>query len=452
LKKNILFISIDSLRSDFVYDSNKESLTPNIDKIIKNGLFFSQTFSSSDATLFSWSSMFTGLFPFKTGIDTSSNFNKINHDITTLFDILSKEDYSFYGFRPNLSETIGIFPKFKNPNHLYDIHESLDGNLGTNILQLLSSELNKEPWFYFIHLNDLHFPLRVPDHFNDSKYGKSKYERALFNIDFWIGKIIEKIDLEKTLLIITADHGSYIKFLEHNNEKFDFEEIASKELVKNTITKKIPKFLKPVKDNFFYKSEMKKNHERQKYLENSTLTISQIRELSEGKFSVDHTLFDSKLKIPLLFLSNSIKPSIVNHLTRSVDILPTICDLLEIKINNKIDGVSLLPRILENSDNLIAYIQSTPLIDIKSNDVIGIRTSDYKYFRDKFEPKKRVHLYNIQTDPNEETNLANIDLKTVNQMEKILVSIMNQSSKKNNTMQNDDSNLIEDELKKMGYV
>ena len=45
-----------------------------------------------------------------------------------------------------------------------------------------------------------------------------------------------------------------------------------------------------------------------------------------------------------------------------------------------------------------------------------------------------------------------IDLKTVNQMEKILVSIMNQSSKKNNTMQNDDSNLIEDELKKMGYV
>ena len=254
------------------------------------------------------------------------------------------------------------------------------------------------------------------------------------------------------MLIITADHGSYIKFLEQNNEKFDFEEIASKELVKNTITKKIPKFLKPVKDNFFYKSEMKKNHERQKYLENSTLTISQIRELSEGKFSVDHTLFDSKLKIPLLFLSNSIKPSIVNHLTRSVDILPTICDLLEIKINNKIDGVSLLPRILENSDNLIAYIQSTPLIDIKSNDVIGIRTSDYKYFRDKFEPKKRVHLYNIQTDPNEETNLANIDLKTVNQMEKILVSVMNQSSKKNNTMQNDDSNLIEDELKKMGYV
>lgn len=435
-----------------MYDLNKKALTPNIDKIIKNGLFFSQTFSSSDATLFSWSSIFTGLFPFKTGIDTSSNFNKINHNTTTLFDILSKENYHFYGFRPNLSETIGIFPKFRNTNHLYDMHESLDDNLGKNILELLSSGLDKEPWFCFIHVNDLHFPLRVPDHFNYSKYGTSKYERALFNIDFWIGKFLEIINLEKTLLIITADHGSYVKFLEHNNEKFDFEEIASKELVKNTITKKIPKFLKPVKDNFFYKSEMKKNHERQKYLEKTNLTISQKRELSEGKFSTNHTLFDPKLKIPLLFLSNSIEPSIVNHLTRSVDILPTICDLLEIKIDNEIDGVSLLPKNLENLDNLIAYIQSTPLIDIKSNDVIGIRTSDYKYFRDKFEPKKRVHLYNIQIDPNEETNLGNVNLKIVNQMEKILVSIINQSSKKDDTIQNDDSKLIEDELKKMGYV
>ena len=170
------------------------------------------------------------------------------------------------------------------------------------------------------------------------------------------------------------------------------------------------------------------------------------------KENSNHTLFDPKLKIPLLFLSNSIEPSIVNHLTRSVDILPTICDLLEIKIDNEIDGVSLLPKNLENLDNLIAYIQSTPLIDIKSNDVIGIRTSDYKYFRDKFEPKKRVHLYNIQIDPNEETNLGNVNLKIVNQMEKILVSIINQSSKKDDTIQNDDSKLIEDELKKMGYV
>ena len=105
---------MDSLRSDYVYNPNKKSLTPNIDKIVTNGLYFSQAFSASDATLFSWSSMFTGLFPFKTGIENSSKFNKINNDVTTLFEILSTKNYNFYGFRPNLSDSTGIFPNFLN--------------------------------------------------------------------------------------------------------------------------------------------------------------------------------------------------------------------------------------------------------------------------------------------------------------------------------------------------
>ena len=136
--RNIFFLSIDSLRSDYVHDSNKKSLTPNIDKMLENALYFSQALSSSDATLFSWSSMFTGLFPFKTGIDISSNFNKINNDVTTLFHLLSTKNLKFYGFRPTLSETIGLFPNFLNENFLYETNESLDENLGNRIIELLN--------------------------------------------------------------------------------------------------------------------------------------------------------------------------------------------------------------------------------------------------------------------------------------------------------------------------
>ena len=449
--KNIFFLSIDSLRSDYVFSSNKKSPTPNIDKLVKNGLYFSQAFSASDATLFSWSSIFSGLFPFKTGINESSQFNKINNDVTTIFKHLSQKKYNLYGFRPRLSETIGLFPDFLNKNFLYDTNDSLDDKLGKNIIELLTSQKLKEPWFYFIHLNDLHFPIRVSKKFNKSQFGISKYERALFNVDFWIGKFLETINLNDTLFVLTADHGSYVKFLEINDQKFDFEEIASDELAKTSLTKKIPKFLKPVKDNFFYKNEIKKNKQRQKLLDETNLTISQKRELAEGKFDIDHTLFDPKLRIPLLFVNNSIKHKIVDKLVRSVDIFPTISDFLNIEIKEKLDGISLLSDSL-SSENLVSYIESTPLIDIDSNDVIGVRTSDFKYFRDKSNAKVRVHLYNLKNDPKEENNLASSELKKVEEMEKLLLTIIQDSHEKSNKTKSDDSQLIEEELKKMGYV
>ncbi|NDF25813.1 MAG: hypothetical protein EB149_07540, partial [Thaumarchaeota archaeon] len=50
MKSNIFFLTIDSLRSDKIYGPNKSSLTPNIDSLINNGVYFTQAISTSDAT------------------------------------------------------------------------------------------------------------------------------------------------------------------------------------------------------------------------------------------------------------------------------------------------------------------------------------------------------------------------------------------------------------------
>ncbi|EIJ66141.1 hypothetical protein BD31_I2198, partial [Candidatus Nitrosopumilus salaria BD31] len=42
MKPNILFLVIDSMRSDKCYGKNKTSITPNIDSLIKQGIYFSQ--------------------------------------------------------------------------------------------------------------------------------------------------------------------------------------------------------------------------------------------------------------------------------------------------------------------------------------------------------------------------------------------------------------------------
>ena len=104
MKPNILFLVFDSFRADKFYGKNKTSQTPNIDELIKNGTYFDQAVSVSDATLMSWSSLFTANYPTKTGI-ISSRFNKLNENIITYFQILKKEGYHFYGFLPTLSES-----------------------------------------------------------------------------------------------------------------------------------------------------------------------------------------------------------------------------------------------------------------------------------------------------------------------------------------------------------
>ena len=38
------------------------------------------------------------------------------------------------------------------------------------------------------------------------------YARTVSSIDHWLGKILIKIDIEKTLLVITGDHGERIPF------------------------------------------------------------------------------------------------------------------------------------------------------------------------------------------------------------------------------------------------
>lgn len=88
-KKNILVIIIDSLRSDKFIGSLKTSHTPNIDKLIENGIYFCNTVSPSDGTLFSWAGIFSGKYSFRTGINLG-RFSKVDKKMTTLFHLLKK--------------------------------------------------------------------------------------------------------------------------------------------------------------------------------------------------------------------------------------------------------------------------------------------------------------------------------------------------------------------------
>ena len=51
--------------------------------------------------------------------------------------------------------------------------------------------------------------------------GNSTYAKTVSSIDFWLGKILENINLDNTILILTSDHGERIPY--DNVRAVDFE-------------------------------------------------------------------------------------------------------------------------------------------------------------------------------------------------------------------------------------
>ena len=96
MKSNIVLLVIDSFRSDKFMEIANSSNTSNLNHLLKDGTYFSNAFSTADATLLSWSSIFTGNYPFRTGI-RSSRFNKLDQDTTTLFLVVPGDGVDWCG-------------------------------------------------------------------------------------------------------------------------------------------------------------------------------------------------------------------------------------------------------------------------------------------------------------------------------------------------------------------
>lgn len=442
---------IDSLRSD-KFSQKAQSENSTINFLINNGAFFPHTIASANGTILSWSSLFTSKFPFKTGI-RSAKFNKLDDDVPTCFDVLDNNGYALYGYLPTLSDAIGLFPPFKNQDCYYDFYLGLTNGLGEKIISKINSKLDS-PWFLLVHTMDLHQPVQVSSQFDNDKYGDSYYERKISEIDSWLQKIMEHVDLNTTIVVVTGDHGDYIKSIKMLNQELDFNPKQSSEVLKSKIANLAPEFLKPVKNKLFFLLENVNQAKKSEILNKLDLAPHEMRALMSGKADKDHFLFDELIKVPFLILGKSIpKNVIINQQIRTVDIFPTIFDLLGLDFKSSIDGISLKSAMLDNfTRDLPAYIESNPLVLTESNDVIGVRTSEFKYFRDKNNPEQRVHLFDLKNDPHEERNLQNINLQKVKEMEEMLQRIIKNAPQKHDQEDDAESEEIARELRKLGYL
>ena len=227
-------------------------------------------------------------------------------------------------------------------------------------------------------------------------------------------------------------------------------------LFKKKIGKRIPKKFDFIKNKVFFNLVEQKRTNQTKKSKKLSLTSYQKRNLLSQNFNQEHYLFDELIRVPLIFAGCGVeKNKVIDTQIRSVDIFPTLLSILDLKFDEKpLDGKNLLPLLSDQKfDELIAYFETNPLLTYESKDSVGIRTSDYKFFRDKNNPNSRIHLYDLKNDPNETKNIASLNPQIIEEMEKTLQKITSDSVVYDSTsITKDETKKIEEELKKLGYL
>lgn len=131
-KPNIILITIDSLRADFVgYQNEKEKNTPFLDSFAEKSHVFTNAISTANPTFFCFSSIMTGVLPFTFGkyLGIPDDFK-----IKTIAQVLKDNGYSTYAFLADSPALYSIYGYQKGFDYYNDGYED------TNKVYLFSLE------------------------------------------------------------------------------------------------------------------------------------------------------------------------------------------------------------------------------------------------------------------------------------------------------------------------
>lgn len=475
-KPNIFFLEIDSFNSDKCYGPKKSAITPNIDSLINNGIFFKTTITSAPQTAPAIASLFTSMYPFQSLL-LQNNVFTLNPNLENYVEGLKNYGYNVHAMVPTTFTHYRLTEPFGNNVEIIEKPYEKDSEHHAKILKNIKENL-EEPWFYYVHLLDLHTIItkdskssnRIPDDFNDDQFGKNPYDKMLSALDNWIGKLLNNLDLENTIFILTADHGSdisrYDEFTAKRKSQMKSLEPGTLFKFGSKLSKKSPKFLNSFKEKYKDKYLEKKLTQRE---EKRNLEIEEIENKNispyEKRFlknSIDNTsqTFDDRFVIPLIMAGNNLPKSIIiSNQIRTIDIFPTLFEIIGAPmLNSKNHGKNLLPLI--NGDlqkEEIAFLTSgMNSISQKTDDTIALRTSEFKYMRNKDNCENDVRLFNLKDDPFEENNIAENNPELVKRMEEKLQEFEEEFDfryvSSENEPEEDEIREAEEELKKLGYL
>jgi len=392
---NLLLITLDTLRLDHLHCYGYfRQTSPNIDALARKSVFFENAFIQLPITLPSHASILTGLYPQNTGV--YRNYGRLDEKIDTLAEILKNQGYRTGAVASVafLNKKSGIQQGFDDFYYNWDTSKT-EGTWGGWEVQGPADRANQvafnwlqkyhqNKFFFWVHYYDIHPSYQEQKGFTEIFDPASKGFND-YILERWDNTISEKQKLNITNYdreIRFTDHhlGRLIKFL----EKLD--------VLKKTIVVIISDHGEGLYQHHGY--------------------------VSHGKY-----LYDEQIRVPLIILLPGLEKQVrVKEIVQSVDILPTIGDLLSLDFTCPEDGRSLLPVI--RSPEIISGRPSYALRKLEEEDKkslvpwFSVRTLKYKLIAGE---KGAVSLYDLDSDPYEMKNLAGEKDKKLREVEDRLI-------------------------------
>jgi arylsulfatase A-like enzyme len=372
---NVLFIIVDTLRADFLgCYGNSEISTPAIDRLAGEGILFPNAFCQSNQTSPSHASIFCSRYVKSHGV--WNNKMGVDDSLPLLTEYIRAYGYKTAAFTSVFfldHEHCRIargFSHFAAPSHPERNAEA------TNQLVFEWLEKNHtDPFFVWVHYFDPHTPYEPPPPF-DSMYYRGD-PRDPDNHDF------ERI----------PSFSSHLNIYRGITDLTYFEKMYMGEV--SYVDRSIGNLLRKLEDL---------------QIDSRTLVIvtsDHGENLGEHSLFYNHqSLYDQVIRVPLIFSfpSKSFSGTVCDGIVQSIDILPTVCDYLEIPLPDSVQGFSLMPLIKGEAADLNAYAFS----ESRNGWAAAVQDLDWKLMmpvKGTYYPNHRFELYSISDDPSESRNM-----------------------------------------------
>ena len=385
-RANLVVILVDTLRPDHLgFMDYARPTSPHLDLLAARSVVFANHYSSASRTGPSVASLFTGLHPPSHGVINPITLvdakGTLAPDQTTLAEILSEKGYRCAGFTANfnVSERFGFGQGFG----VYEWIRSPDTPLG---LGGRATEVNaaaltwlidaEAPFFLYLHYLDPHSPYDAPPPydrvFTDPAY-RGPFTGSHVQLDEVIaGSLaVDPSDLrhlvalyDQEISYVDAMIGDLLDTLEQDG------------LLENTVVV----FLSDHGEEF----------------------------LEHGSVLHGYTLYEEQLRIPLVICDPQRPgPRRVEPVTRQVDVLPTLLELLDVPYAGWIEGRSVVHLMGEGTveEAVPPVYAMASLMAMKTVQREALMLDGWKYIRSE-RPDPAEELYDLAADPGETADLS----------------------------------------------
>lgn len=406
LKYNVVFVSFDALGASHVGHLGYErNVTPTIDAMAKNAYTFENAYSVSSWTVPASMTWFTGVYPsehrmvnkFATWNEqerTLANLKALSPELITLAEICKQNGAVTAGFTGNAGVSGGF--GYEQGFDVYFSPKNTFGSFRESIPRALEwlKQHKDERFFLFLHGYDVHgqctpkegFDYRYRPQGYDNRYSGSEQEQEILR--------------EKGL-----DQG------------------------KLTMRKEDVRFWRAIYDEKIHRVDTRfqgflEEFEKLGLMDNTlfVLTSDHGTEFYEHRrFDHGFTLYNELIHVPLVIkMPNQQTGKVISQNVSSIDLMPTILELLEAEIppsaKQQFQGKSIVPVLHENADAHDVFAETNYREYTYKRAVI---TPDNWKLIYTLESKQR-ELYQLNTDPAEQNNLEKQENQRADQLQKKL--------------------------------